>query len=56
MLNQKGFSVVEVTVAFALASLMIFILLQATLFLREQYYAISLKSEVIITQSILLNR
>lgn len=55
-MNNKGMTLVELIMSFALASVIVVLLINVLLILKDVYYNSSLKSELIITQSGLSNQ
>ncbi len=55
-MNNRGFSIVELIVAFSLATIMIFIVSEITIFLRAEYNKISVQSEMKLKQAIILDK
>ncbi len=55
-MNNRGFSVVELIVAFSLATIMIFVVSELTIFLRAEYNKINIRSEMVLKQAIILDK
>ncbi len=55
-LDNKGFSVVELVVAFSLVAIILFLLLEITVILKTSYYEVGIKSEIHIKEAIITEK
>ncbi len=55
-LNNKGFSVIELAVAFSLVAIILFLLIEITVALKKSYYEVAIKSEIHIKEAIITEK
>ncbi len=55
-IDNKGFSVIELVVAFSLVAIILFLLLEITIILKSSYYEVGIRSEIHIKEAIIIEK